>query len=487
VRRRSGLDAPSGHRSLWLAGLLALATGPGPCTAEDTLLLKGGRRIEVESWWVEGEVLVYRKYGGTVGIPHASVVEVLEGNDGSDRLGQPPVGLVGYPGSTPPRPQPAAPPLIDPAGDGAAAANSDRWEAELALLEERLRLHPHERAALHDRMARIRTQMGNERYHSDDLLGAIDSYETAVELSPTLRIARLNLASAYLSAGRNAQALRQADITLEANPDDAEALSLKGEALYRAEQLGGAIRAWTRAQKAAPSQALTERLDKARREREVGADYQRSDGAHFTVRYDSEQADTAVGKQIVDYLENEFDRLVARYNHLPPAVIVVVLYPTRQFHEVTGTPEWTGGLFDGKVRVPIGGLRQLTADLQRVLTHELTHSFVTSKSRGSASRWMQEGLAQLEEGKTVAAGTIRALARQYRLEPSRWGDELDYPSSLALVRFLIDRYGFGSLADILEREGQGLTESEAFRRVLGIGTDEVFREWGEALTRGEMS
>ena len=34
--------------------------------------------------------------------------------------------------------------------------------------------------------------------------------------------------------------------------------------------------------------------------REVGADYQRSDGAHFTVRYDSEQADTAVGKQIVD-------------------------------------------------------------------------------------------------------------------------------------------------------------------------------------------
>jgi hypothetical protein len=171
---------------------------------------------------------------------------------------------------------------------------------------------------------------------------------------------------------------------------------------------------------------------------------------------------------------------------LPPSVIVVILYPAREFHDVTGTPSWTGGIFDGKIRVPIGGLSRMTDGLRRVLTHELTHSFVASKSGGNASRWMQEGLAQLEEGKSPSQGALTALGRTYRSDGSRWGEELDYASSLALVHFLVGRYGFSPLAEILEQEGRGLSEDQALHHVLGVGTERLFHDWGEALVRGDI-
>ena len=450
--------------------LLALA----PCRAGDTLVLEGGRRIEVEQWWRDGDRLMYRKYGGTVGIPFGSVTGILEGEDGSDQR-QASAGASGYPGGA------AVSPAMAPATFG-----PEDWERDLDRLESRLRENPAERAGLQQQMAVLWATAGNQRYRDQDVSGALAAYETALGLDPTLLEARLNLASAYLSAGRSLQALREADQVLDARPTHVDALILRGEALYRVERLDAAIVAWTRAHEIAPSPRTAQRLEKAQRERQVGGEFLRSDAAHFTLRYDGAVTEDDVGREILAFLEEQFDGLVRRYNHLPPSIIVVILYPAREFHEVTGTPSWTGGIFDGKIRVPIGGLDRVTDGLRRVLTHELTHSFVTSKSGGNASRWMQEGLAQLEEGKSPSRGTLTSLGRAYRSDGSRWGEELDYASSLALVHFLVGRYGSSSLVQILEQEGRGRSEDQALRHVLGVNTDRLFHDWGEALVSGDI-
>ncbi len=450
---------------LWV--LLALA----PCLAADTLVLRGGRRIEVEQWWRDGDRLMYRKYGGTVGIPFGSVTGILEGEDGSDER-QTSTGASGYPGGAAVLPPPAT-------------SGQEDWQHDLERLESRLRKNPAERAELHQQMALLWATAGNQRYHHEDVSGALAAYQTALGLDPTLLEARLNLASAYLSVGRSEQALREADQVLDARSTDVDALLLRGEALYRVERLDAAIVAWTRAHEIAPSPRTAQRLEKAQRERQVGGEFVRSDGTHFTLRYDGAVTEGNVGREVLAFLEQQFDGLVRRYNHLPPSVIVVILYPAREFHEVTGTPSWTGGIFDGKIRVPIGGLHRMTDSLRRVLTHELTHSFVTSKSGGNASRWMQEGLAQLEEGKSPSRGALTALGRTYRSGGSSWGEELDYASSLALVHFLVGRYGYYSLVQILEQEGRGRDEDQALRHVLGVNTDRLFRDWGEALVSGD--
>jgi len=58
-----------------------------------------------------------------------------------------------------------------------------------------------------------------------------------------------------------------------------------------------------------------------------------------------------------------------------------------------------GALNDGRIRVPVQGLTQLTPALSLVLKHELTHSFVRQKTRAAAPTWVQEGIAQWMEGK----------------------------------------------------------------------------------------
>ncbi|MEE9126142.1 MAG: tetratricopeptide repeat protein, partial [Planctomycetota bacterium] len=347
------MSRPS-RAGLGLCMLLALA----PCLATDTLVLEGGRRIEVEEWWRDGDRLMYRKYGGTVGIPFGSVTGILEGEDSSDER-QASTGASGYPGGAVVSPPPATSGLED-------------WERDLDRLESRLRKNPAERTELQQQMAVLWATAGNQRYNNQDVSGALAAYETALGLDPTLLEARLNLASVYLSAGRSEQALREANQVLDARATDVDALLLRGEALYRVERLDAAIVAWSRAHEIAPSPRTAQRLEKAQRERQVGGEFVRSDGTHFTLRYDGAVTEGNVGREVLAFLEEQFDLLVGRYNHLPASVIVVILYPTRDFHEVTGTPSWTGGIFDGKIRVPIGGLHRMTDGLRRVLTHELT-------------------------------------------------------------------------------------------------------------------
>ena len=184
------------------------------------------------------------------------------------------------------------------------------------------------------------------------------------------------------------------------------------------------------------------------------------------------------------FLEERFVDMVGRYNHLPESSIVVILYPMDDFHDVTQTPKWTGGLFDGKIRVPVGGVVALNERLRRVLMHELTHAFVYSKTRGNCPTWLQEGLAQFEEGQRASSGTLYNLAKSYRTGlGTQWGEEMDYAAALALTEYLLERYQLAALLEMLDRLRGGASEDEAARHVLGKEMDAVLQDWGESLAR----
>ena len=74
-----------------------------------------------------------------------------------------------------------------------------------------------------------------------------------------------------------------------------------------------------------------------------------------------------------------------------PQAITVILYPLQEFREVTQAPENVAGLYDGKIRVPLGGLQRVDDAARRLLVHELTHAFVHSKTRGNCPTWRRSG------------------------------------------------------------------------------------------------
>jgi len=58
---------------------------------------------------------------------------------------------------------------------------------------------------------------------------------------------------------------------------------------------------------------------------------------------------------------------------------------------------------DGKLRIPVSGVQSVTPELARVLKHELTHSFISQMSSNRCPTWLNEGIAQMEEGKSSGA------------------------------------------------------------------------------------
>jgi Tfp pilus assembly protein PilF len=470
--------------------LLLLAASASIGRASDTLVLRDGRRIEVDSWWTDGTSLIYPKYGGTIGIPLASVERVIDGSDGPDKRDPPAAGGTAYAARALPGAAPSARTVTDALSpiqpDPPGSEGGETLARQLEALEEVARKDPTARPAAEGRMAKVLTLMGNEAFLGGDADAAVAAYERALALDQTLVPAHVNLGVALLEQGRTREALARLQAALALAPEQPNALVHLGEALYRDDQVGAAIEVWQRAEALAPSERTRAKLAKAMREQEVGGEYRASAGAHFTLRYDGATAEPALGAQILRFLEERFSELVTRYNSLPESVLVVILYPEREFHEVTQTPQWTGGIYDGKIRVPVGGVREIDEPLRRVLVHELTHALVAAKSRGNAPTWIQEGLAQREEGERPSASTSRHLARAFRLSGgSAFATDLDYASSLIFTEHLIAERGFGALLDFLTRLGRGEAEGEAFQAAFGAGYAETLAAWGESLARAE--
>jgi hypothetical protein len=195
--------------------------------------------------------------------------------------------------------------------------------------------------------------------------------------------------------------------------------------------------------------------------------------------YDGTRLEPGVERVLLAALERAYADLVQDLGSGPAEKVTVVVYAERDWRLATQAPDWSGGLFDGRVRVPAQGLTGVTPALLSVLRHEMTHAFVHARTNGRAPTWLHEGLAQVEEGKTSAAyagallagwrgaGTfgLKSLEGSFRLfsgSQARAG----YVVSLAAAEMLRDTRGFGALAHFLDRLGDGMPAEEAMRETL---------------------
>ena len=195
--------------------------------------------------------------------------------------------------------------------------------------------------------------------------------------------------------------------------------------------------------------------------------------------YDGRRLEAGLERILLSALERAYADLAQDFGSGPVEKIVVVVYAERDFQTSTLAPAWADGLFDGRVRVPARGITGVTPELLSVLKHEMTHSFVHFRAKGRAPTWLQEGLAQVEEGKS-SAPSASALAGAYAARGTFALSSLEggftgfsaaqarggYAVSLAAVEMLKDTRGFGAVAHLLDRLGEGSGVEEAMRETL---------------------
>src|SRR5271154_1987397 len=225
-------------------------------------------------------------------------------------------------------------------------------------------------------------------------------FDSALHFQPENATVLVYYAALLVRTGNPSQALTYAQRAVRAAPESPDAYTVLGYAQQACDRTKDAVASWKHSLELRPDPAVQQYLAKAQREQNVETDFAQRESSHFVLHYEGKQTSDAFRGQILDALESDYDDLSRDLGTPPHDNILVTLYTEQAFFDVTQAPSWSGAINDGKLRIPVSGLSSVTPELARVLKHELTHSFVSQMSSNRCPTWLNEGIAQIEEGKS---------------------------------------------------------------------------------------
>jgi tetratricopeptide (TPR) repeat protein len=302
---------------------------------------------------------------------------------------------------------------------------------------------------------------------------AAEAFREAIAGDPTN--ARLHLgagAAAYLER-RDDDAKDALERALALDPELAQARELLGQVLRRQGDLPGAIQTYELLLADRPDrrEAATI-LERWRRELELHNRMLQTVGNHFTVSFEG-PAEEKLAAKVLESLDRAYWRICNSFGGIYPLnPIAVMLYTKEQFHDITQSPAWAAGAFDGTIRVPVRGALERPEELDRVLAHEFTHALIRSLAPRGVPTWLDEGLAGAEESDSITWAEDRLRRAGHALPlPALMASfgrfdageaDLAYASSAVAARRLLDEAGGYAVANLLRDLGTGADFDGAF-------------------------
>jgi len=460
------------------------------CSA-DTIRLKSGESIVADSVHEVDGKIEYEIGDNTYRIPK-SLVDKVETSTAPahDSTATPPAPLTPQPG----KPVPVAPKPVTAEDlsinihDPAMKAVHD-GKVDLDVLNQLDAAGNSTSAAAGYFMA------GRFEYEQGNREAAARYFERALGYAPDSAVVLTQYAVLLIQTGRAREAINYSEHATQVAPNSADAQAVLGYAYFTADRSREAIAPWEKSLQIRPDEKLQALLDKVKRELSVEASFTESDTGRFTLRYEGSAVKDSLREQIVSALDHDYDELSSELGIIPHQNIPVILYTEQAFFDVTQAPTWTGAINDGKLRIPVRGVDYMTPDLARVLKHELTHSFVNQAAAGRCPQWLNEGVAQMEEGRSLGVRGHR-LAQIYKdnsqiplnalegsfLKFSKDEALVTYDESLAAALYIRDTYGTSDIRRLLERMAQGGTAEQAMQDVLHLDYGRFERELGDYLS-----
>lgn len=379
--------------------------------------------------------------------------------------------------------------------EGLAHYNREEYSEAAALFSKAYERAPENRA-IQRNLALATGSLAWKQLDGRQYSDALQNFQAAVRLEPNVPDFFVGEGLAYYRLNDPDRAVETLKNAIRLGPKRPDAYKIIGDIYYQRDEIEMAIGYYEKGLDLDPSdQVLRQHLDQVRREEKVQGGFQQQASRAFTVKFEGREEQDAA-RQVLDDLEEAYRDIGQALSYYPEEPITVILYTDQQFQDVTRSASWSKGIYDGKIRVPMGGAEQDPDLLKKVLFHEYTHAVVHGLSRGlDVPTWLNEGLAVYFENGGESSHE-QVLARQIRsgaplvplsllhgsfLKLSSAQASLAYAESFAAVKALVDRYGLFRVRLLLEDLGRQKNFAEAFSAQFMISYGEFQSDWQQTV------
>lgn len=276
---------------------------------------------------------------------------------------------------------------------GVEAYDAGHTEQAVDYLREALQAQPYDQQLRHN-FTNILLAHGHKLLQEHNYAEASAVFLEGQDVAPDNARFWLYRAHALLALREYAEAEVEANEALGMDPEQSTPWELLGRIYYDTGRVQESVSAWGEALERNPEDKRLEGLlAKARRELQVEQEMTQSFGASFVISYDGDRH-VDLGPDILSVLNDAFIDVGANLDYYPEGQVPVLIYTKEEFSRITQSPGWAAGLYDGKIRIPLGGVTRVSPHLRSLLYHEYTHVVVRDLSRGQCPTWLNEGLAE---------------------------------------------------------------------------------------------
>lgn len=370
----------------------------------------------------------------------------------------------------------------------------DRFDEAIVLLEQAiLLLEPAaspQKQALTQNLAMARNNRGVRELKDQAYARAAADFDAAVLLAPDSPLFQVHLGYAHVLLRDYPRAEAVLLAVRQRFPTEPKTYEFLGFLYYCQDDLKKAVDMFEARLSIAGDAWTEDHLARARRELAVSGDFVDRSSADFTLKFLGDGKNGAIADEVLQMLQAARARVGSDLGHFPPVRTTVLLYTDQDFRKATGAHGWVGGLYDGKIRLPVRDFARQRESIAATIRHEYTHRVLADLAPGCPI-WVNEGLAEWYEREGQGAhDAIVALRKEgadptrFAAMPSSWSNQNDaaavrvqYAAAESFLAFLRDRFGLGAVRQFVEALGQGDSVDEAMRPVFGGALAEIEELW----------
>ena len=239
--------------------------------------------------------------------------------------------------------------------------------------------------------------------------------------------------------------------------------------------------------------SLDDRLRQLSMKQRLATAYRIKKTANFEIRFPDDVSPEGAAR-LGEILEAELVRIrkIVPLDTFEPVTVNVLWWA--EFRSTFTGSDHIGGFYDGKITIPLAGVRRLEPAIVALVSHELAHAVIAQATMDRAPAWLQEGLAQriemvpyhanafnMYEDQRLISVSLLDSVLQGSVDPDLIGE--GYIEAQTLIRYIEAAHGRGGVQKLLAAYRGGADDEGAIAQLSGKPVAEfdlAFRSWGRA-------